>query len=360
LNRRLSPPAGGPLAGGYRQLLSHRPYRLYFASSGLGAFASAVQFLAIGWLAVATGPSGWALGIFLAVRLGVKALMTIPAGLLADRYPRASIYASMRIVSGSASLVAAVALFTPAPFAFAIAAATLAAISHALDLPAHRALMGEVQPREQLERGLSFGSGGFHAAAMSAPIVAFPLAASVGVTLPLLLSAAAFFLAALPAFALIPLTRQAPSPRTSKDSRGLSSAIRYLAGTPLVLALVLATTVPSIVDKAVIVALPSTAGNGDHSSLGFVMAAPELGAITFGFVLAAMNWRFAPWIPFVSAGGYAAGVVAASLAGFAVGVEMIAVALFLAGCAKTSLITSALAGMQRHIPAEMRGRIMSF
>lgn len=341
-----------------RQLLGCRPYRLYFASSTLGAFASAVQFVAIGWLAVATGPAGWSLGVFLAVRLGVKALLTIPAGIIADRYSRPKIYAAMRVLSGAASLVAVGSLVSPAPFAVAVAAATLSAISHALDLPAHRAMMGDVQPADDLERGLSFGSGGFHIAAMSAPIVAFPLAAAFGIAVPLALSAAAFFLAAVPALRLIPLMPERAA-TTNRRAPDVSTALRFLVGTPVVLAMILATTVPAVVDKAVVVALPSTASNGDQSSLGFVMAAPELGAITFGFFMAAVNWRFAPWIPLVSAGGYAAGVVAASLAGFVVGVEVIAIALFLAGCAKMSLVTSALAGMQRHIPAELRGRIMS-
>jgi MFS family permease len=353
LNRRIASSARA-----YRRLLAYAPYRLYFGSSTVGAFASAVQFLAMGWLALETGPAGWSLGVFLAVRLGVKALLTIPAGIIADHYSRPRIYAAMRVLSGAASLVAVASLASPAPFALAVAAATLAAVSHALDLPAHRAMMGEIQPADDLERGLSFGSAGFHVATMAAPIVAFPLAAAFGVAVPLAVSAAAFFVAAVPAARLVRLmpARAAAATRRRPD---VSTALRFVAGTPVVLAMILATTVPAVVDKAVVVALPSTASNADHSALGFVLAAPELGAITFGFFMAAVNWRFAPWIPFVSAGGYAVGVVAASLAGFVVGIELIAVALFIAGCAKTSLITSALAGMQRHIPTELRGRIMS-
>lgn len=50
---------------------------------------------------------------------------------------------------------------------------------------------------------------------------------------------------------------------------------------------------------------------------------------------------------------------ASNMTGVAIGIEAIAVALFLAGCAKTTLITSALAGMQRHVPEHLRGRIMT-
>ena len=327
---------------------------MYFASSSLGSFASAVQFLAQGWLVMHLGPAAWALGGFLIVRVGVKVLLTLPAGLAADRLPRATIYAWMRVGAGLSSVLAMTALFVPHGMFVALFAVGVTAATHALDLPAHRALQGEVQPDDALERGLSLGTGGYHVASLLAPVVAFPLAAAFGPGAPLALSAVAFFAAAVPAFAL---RSRRCIPSRSPARHDVSAAVRFLAATPIVLALLLATTVPAIVDKAVAVSLP--AQNGHHDSMGFVLAAPELGAIVVGLLMGGLNWRFAPWIPLVSAGGYAAGVAAASLAGVAVGIEMIAVALFLAGCAKTTLITSALAGMQRHVPAEMRGRIMS-
>jgi MFS family permease len=343
--------------GAYRTLLSFRPYRLYFASSTLGAFASAVQFLAQGWLVVEIGPAAWALTVFIVVRIGVKSLLAVPAGLLADRVPRSTLYAWMRVGSGVASLVSAVALLSPAPLAVAMLGAAIASASHAIDLPAHRALMGQVQPEEYLERGLSFGTGGFHIASLLAPVAALPLAAALGAPVPLLLSAGIFALAAVPAF-LIPATPCDRAP--ARAAHDVSAAVRFLLRTPIVVALSVAITLPSIIDKGVAIMLPSHAGGDEHAQLmGFVLAAPELGAIAVGFLLAAVKWQFAPWIPLISACAYATGIATASLVGVAIGIEAIAVALFLAGCAKTTLITSALAGMQRHVPEHMRGRIMT-
>lgn len=336
-------------------MLSFRSYRLYFASSTLGSFASAVQFLAQGWLLVELGPTAWALAGFLIVRIGVKSLLAVPAGLLADRAPRATLYAWMRVLSGAASLVTVAALLSPSPIAVAMLGVALTAAAHAVDLPAHRALQGQVQPDEYLERGLSFGTGGFHIAALLAPIVAFPLAAAYGAAMPLLVSALVFAVAAAPAF-LIPATRCTRLPATA--SHDVKSALRFVAQSPIVVALILATALPSIVDKAVAIALPSQSSDKSQM-MGFVLAAPELGAIAIGFVLAAVPWQFAPRITVISAAAYAAGIAAASVGGIAVGIELIAVALFLAGCAKTTLITSALAGIQRHVPEDMRGRIMT-
>ena len=125
-------------------------------------------------------------------------------------------------------------------------------------------------------------------------------------------------------------------------------------------ALVLATALPSVVDKAVAITLPSQSGGNHHAqTMGFLLAAPELGAIAVGFVLAAVRWQFAPWITVLSAGAYATGIATASFVGLTAGIEAIALALFIAGCAKTTLITSALAGIQRYVPEHMRGRIMT-
>jgi hypothetical protein len=119
-------------------------------------------------------------------------------------------------------------------------------------------------------------------------------------------------------------------------------------------------TLPSVVDKAIVVALPTHANGDEHAqAMGLVLAAADVGAITIGFALAALRWQFAPWITLASAITYATGIAAASLLGIALGLEAIALALFIAGCAKATLITSALAGIQRHVPEHMRGRIMT-
>ena len=60
--------AAARLGAGVRHLFSFREYRLYFASSTIGAFASAAQFLALGWLAVAVAPAGPALVMYFAAQ----------------------------------------------------------------------------------------------------------------------------------------------------------------------------------------------------------------------------------------------------------------------------------------------------
>jgi hypothetical protein len=173
----------------------------------------------------------------------------------------------------------------------------------------------------------------------------------------LAVSAGIFFASSLPAFLIPP----APCNRLpERAAHEISAALRFVAQTPIVLALIVATTLPSVVDKAVAIMLPSQTGADEHAqAMGFVLAAPELGAIAIGLLLAAVRWQFAPWITLISAGAYATGIATASLVGVTAGVEAIALALFIAGCAKTTLITSALAGIQRHVPEHMRGRIMT-
>jgi MFS family permease len=348
--------AAAPPAAGVRDLFSIRPYRLYFASSTIGAFASAAQFLAIGWLVVAIAPDGPAVFAYLAVQFVAKMLLAVPAGLVADRLPRASVFAWMRIASGTASLLAAGALFSSSPMFVALAAAALAAAAHAFDLPAHRALQCEVQPRVQLERGLSLGSSGFHIAALVAPIVTFPLWVSAGPETPLLISAAAFFIAAIPAFAitLSPVVR-AEGSHAKKDVR---EALRFLIDSPAVLALLLISVLPPVMGKVMSIALPTSSGHEGDGSFGLVLAATEFGAIFAGLVMTTVTWRFKPWIPTASALAYG-GAIGAACVVMPVGAVAIGAALFLAGCAKTMLTSSAVAGIGSYTPAEMRGRLMT-
>ncbi|HXK32702.1 MAG TPA: MFS transporter [Dehalococcoidia bacterium] len=341
--------------GAFDLLLSHRPYRLYFASSSMGAFASAVEFIALGWLVVELSPGVLGVAAFFAIRFGAKVLLAVPAGLAADRYPRVTLYASMRVMSGLAALLGAGALLTAWPLEVALLAAGLSAAAHAMDLPAHRALQGDIYPRERLEQAISFGTGGFHIATLLAPIVALPLATVFGPGMPLLVAGAAFFMASMPAFRL-PSTRVERVAATAKAD--VLAAVGFVARTPLVLGLLLAGCVPSVVDKCVTVMLPSSSGN-EHGAFGVVLAAPEMGAIAIGFGLAAVPWRFSPWIPAVCGAAYVASVAAVSFAGLAMGPASIGLALFAGGCAKTGLMASAMAGMQRLVPAEMRGRVMT-
>jgi MFS family permease len=344
--------------GRYSLLLSHRPYRLYFTSSTLGAFASTIEFLGLGWVMLSVAPSAWGIVLFLGLRLGIKSLMAAPAGIMADRLPRNAIYAWMRVACGIAALAGAFAAAADS-VTIAILAISLSAVAHAIDLPAHRALMAQVQPDDMLERGLSFGSSGFHVAALLAPVVALPLATLVGPPAPLLLAAIVFLVASLAAFR-IDVEGVRPDDRAPSASHldAIATALRFVWRTPLVVLLLLATALPGVIDKTIVVMLPSVT-DAEHAAFGLVLAAPELGAIVLGLTLAGLQWRFSPWITASSAVLYAGSIAVTSSVGLEIGGIAVGAGLFVAGCAKTALITSALAGIQRTVPPHLMGRIMT-
>ena len=302
-------------------------------------------------------PAGPALFLYFGVQFATKSLLAVPAGVVADRLPRASIYAWMRAVSGVASLVALLAFVAPFPLLFVLIAAALASGAHAFDLPAHRALQCEVQPQEHLERGLSFGSTGFHVAALLAPIVAFPLWTAFGPTMPLLISAVAFFVASVPAFGITP----APVERTERAQhagRDIGDALRFVTGAPVVVALLLVSVVPPLAGKVLAITLPSASGHEGDASFGLVLAATEFGAISAALLMTTVTWRFSLWLPPASAVLYAAAIAAACVV-MPLGAVAIGAGLFIAGCAKTMLMTSAVAGISHHTPREIRGRLMT-
>jgi MFS family permease len=347
-----------PLPGAWRELASHRNYRFYFASSTLGAFASTVQFLGHGWLLLSIAPGAVAVVAYMGTQFAVKVLLVVPAGILADRWPRASIYAWMRVASGFASLVGALALLSPAPIAVALIAAALAGAAHAFDLPAHRSLMCDVQPREQLERGLSLGSSGFHVAALLAPVLAFPLSAYRGPELALLLSAAVFFIAAIPAFAISDVVEHPPQPLVPHAAGDAREAFRFLLASPAVLLPMLLSALPPVMGKIIQIALPSLSGHEGDGSFGLVLAATELGAICAGLMMAGVDWRFGPSLPPLTALGYTVSIAAVCALTPLGGLAM-ASALFLVGCSMTALVSTSVAGIPHYAPRQLRGRLMT-
>ena len=317
-----------------------------------------MQFLGHGWLLLAIAPGAMAVVAYMGTQLAVKAVLAVPAGILADRWPRTSMYAWMRVLAGIASIVGAAALASPAPMIVALAAAAVASAAHALDLPAHRSLMCDVQPREQLERGLSLGSSGFHVAALLAPIVAFPLSAYWGPQVALLLSAAVFFVAAIPAFSIREEAGTRAPERRAAGAADALEAVRFVLASPAILLPMSLSAIPPVIGKIVQVALPAASGHEGDGSFGLVLAATEAGAICAGLLMAGVTWRFNPSLPPMAAAAYALAIVA--VCGFTpFGGLALAAALFVVGCSKTALVSTAVAGLHHYAPRQMRGRLMT-
>src|SRR6185295_7922636 len=80
------------------RLLRQRAAGALIGSNTLTSLGGGMQLLLHGWLAVAWGHSAWFLAIFAATRIVPKIVLTVPAGIVCDRVPRARLLFACRML----------------------------------------------------------------------------------------------------------------------------------------------------------------------------------------------------------------------------------------------------------------------
>jgi hypothetical protein len=135
-------------------------------------------------------------------------------------------------------------------------------------------------------------------------------------------------------------------------------ALRFVLASPAVLLPMSLSAVPPVMGKIVQIALPAASGHEGDGSFGLVLAATELGAISAGLLMARVDWRFKPSLPPLTAVAYTLAIAAVCSMTLFGGLAL-ACALFLAGCTKTALVSTAVAGIHHYAPQRMRGRLMT-
>ena len=320
------------------------------------SLGAGMQLLLHGWLAVAWGHSLWMLLAFSATRLVPKLLLTVPAGIICDRVPRARVLKVARAVDVAASLLPLLGFVAPMPLLWVLAASTLAGAVHAFDLPAGRGALADLTEREETHAAVALNSAGHHISTLVGPGLAFALASWPGRPAPLLASAALLGIAALisPSLSTSP-SATSPAPPAQSMPGGTAAFVRYLLSTPAVLLLILAGSAPGLLDKGIALALPSAGGGG--SATGLALLAPEAGALGAAIVLAMSPVRLGVAAVIGGTALYASFVTVASQNRHEA--EILVFALALGGVARLVVNATAQARLQRLVPAEVRGRVMA-
>ncbi|MHB8375501.1 MAG: MFS transporter [Dehalococcoidia bacterium] len=333
-------------------LLRHPPLAALITSNTLMSLGGGMQLLLHGWLAVSWGGSLWMLVAFAASRMVPKVLLTIPAGVLCDRLPRARLLGLTRGVDVAASLLPLVGFVAPMPLLWVLAGSSIAGAVHAFDLPAGRGAMADMTEPTDLHAAVALNSAGHQAAALLGPALAFGLASWPGRPAALAVSALVLAGAAL-------VSRAVPSAarpdRAHGTRRAPASFVRYLISTPPVLLLIVASAAPGVVDRAIALILPSAAGSG--GSVGFALVAPEVGALLAAAVLAVAPVRLGAAAVLAGILLYAGLIVVASQNTREA--QMLVLTLGVAGMARLIVNATAQARLQYVVPAEVRGRVFA-
>lgn len=306
-----------------------------------------------GWLAVSWGHTPLFLGVFAAARLIPKIALTVPAGIICDRFPRRNVLFTARLGYAISSLIPLLGLFAPLPVAWLLAGVILAGGLHAFDLSSARATLGDTIDRDDMYAAVAVNRLGHQMAALIGPAAAFLLISSAGTAVALTMSAALLTSSAVLILPLPSFVHAVDGVRIGTAGGGL---YRYLKGSPTALMLLMAGIVPAFIDKGVALLLPSLS-EGGSGTVSMALIAPELGALLMVSALALAPFRFGAKALVGVAALYILLLCAAAVR--VQTAEALVIALGLAGMASAAVATSTHATLQRLVPAEMRGRVFA-
>jgi MFS family permease len=262
-------------------------YRRVLAANVLGSGGFGMQFAAVEWELYQRTNSASALGLIGLVQFLPVLLLTIPAGHLADRFSRKSLFlfAQLLLFLASAGLTAVSYFQLPVPLVYACI--LVIGVGRAFSAPARWALLPQVVPQGALSNAVTWNSSGWQVASTVGPTLGGWIIAATDRATAAYAAASAGYLACILLITTI-------HPRPSKVDREPPSVDSFLAGlrfvrnTPLILATITLDLFAVLLGGATAL-LPIFAQDILHigpTGFGWLRAAPSIGALIMALSLA--------------------------------------------------------------------------
>jgi MFS family permease len=269
--------------------LQVRDYRLLCgAVLGMGLAGQMID-VAIGWQVYAIHRSALDLGLIGLAEFLPLPLLALPAGQLADRFPRRAVFAGSLVVNGAVAAVLLVVTLAGAsqlwPF-LVLAAAN--GVSGAAGTPAARALPPTLVPPELLASAIAFRSIATRTATVVGPAIGgFLFAARAELVYAAAVGLFAVALGCTAAMRPQTVEREEGAPAPTLES--LLAGIRFIRRTEIVLGAITLDLFAVLFGGAVAL-LPLFARSILHTGpvgLGFLRSAPAIGGLAAAAILAA-------------------------------------------------------------------------
>jgi MFS family permease len=337
-----------------------RNYRLFWLGQLVSLAGTWMQRVAQDWLVLnLTHNNGVALGITTTLQFLPYLLVSVPGGLLADRYSKRRILLTTQATMCALALALGVLDITDVLrlwHVYAIAACL--GVAAAVDSPVRQAFVIELVGARDLTNAVSLNSASFNVGRVLGPLAAGALIAWAGTPVVFLLNSISF-LAVIAGLLLMDPAQISTVARRTGARRQLSEGFRYVAQHGDMLA------------PAVLVSVVATFGMNNLPIVMGIMARATFHSGARGFGLLSTSF---------AAGGLIGTIVSARLArprydllvlsGLAFGaLECLAagapnyaffsLALGMLGIATYLVITSANSAMQLASPDYLRGRVMA-
>lgn len=268
----------------------------YVARFTLGRAVAALgaQFVTIaaGWELYERTGDAWALGLVGAFQIAPALLLALPAGGLADRFPRRHIVMLAQLLMGLVSFGLALVSWSGAPTALLYALLTLNAAGRALSAPAAATILAQIIDRRQFANAQAWLISSLKLATIAGPALAgllIALTGSAGSTYALAGLGQLTFAAIL---TRLPVVRPDPTAAPGR-ARELLAGVGFIRRTPIFLAAITLDLFAMLLGGAFAL-LPIFARDLleiGPAGLGLLRAAPAGGAL----LAALLATRLPPW-----------------------------------------------------------------
>ncbi len=337
-------------------VLRRGDFRRLLAGTVLSGLGSEMLHVAVGWdLYLRTGRAG-ALGLVGLAQFLPVLLLSLPAGHAADRYSRKGLYAAAQGLIVSAALGLAALSLTEGPILLVYFCLLLVGVARAFVAPSRASLVSLLVPGEMLTSAVAWNTSGWQLAAVTGPALGGFVVAVTGK------AAVAYALSATAAgvCAALVLSIRTPAPVRRGGAVTLASllaGIRFVWATKLILATITLDLFAVLLGGATML-LPIYArdildiGAG---GLGWLRAAPSLGALVTAFTLAHRPpLRRAGRALLFSVAGFGAATI---VFGLSRNVPLSFAMLALTGAFDNVSVVVRHTLVQKLTPDEMRGRV---
>ena len=341
--------------------LRHRNFRLFLAGQTVSLCGTWITSVATAWMVYRLTSSAFLLGVVGFVSQAPTALLAPVAGVWVDRWDRHRVLLVTQLLAmAQSSALAVFALTGTMTVGHLIVLGALQGFINAFAIPARQAFVVQmIDDRADLANAIALNSSMVNGTRMIGPALAGVLVAAFGEGWCFAIDAISY-LAVIVSLLAMRLTPVVPRPRHGSVWAELADGVRYVRGTPLVMAMLLMLAASSLLGMPYSTLMPAYTVErlgGDSHTLGFMVAATGLGALAAALYLASRR-------SVVGLGS----VLARATAAFGVALITLAVvrspwlaapALVVAGCGMMLQLAGTNTIVQSLVDEDKRGRVMS-
>ncbi|MEO5509760.1 MAG: MFS transporter [Longimicrobiales bacterium] len=355
-----APDPQSPQRAAFRALRHHN-FRLFTVGQSLSLIGTWMQSVAVGWLVYRMTDSAFLLGLVSFVGQAPGFFITPFAGVLADRLnKRRIIIVAQALMMLQAVILSVLVLTGHVTIIWIICLMAVLGALSGFEIPARQSFLIEmVSDRDDLPNAIALNSSMFNGARLVGPAIAGFAIAAVGEGWVILGNAISYVFVIASLF----LMRVAPQPQGSARGevlRTLQAGFRYAYDFIPIRAILMLVTVVALAGVPFTVLLPIVARevlHGDARTLGFLMSATGLGALSGALFLATRTTVVGLGrLIAVAAAVFGASLIALSLS-HTLWISLIC--LTLAGFGMMLQMASCNTILQTLVDDDKRGRVMS-